>query len=194
MTSIAYKLTPQHLAEGFAAANERIFGKLTASRRWYWDALRGLLLAFVAGGLLFGIMLAGEHVMGRPLDVPAMLIGLAYGTGFILLQSLWASYMRRRYSPYSPNGPTLAPHTASFKDDVLIITGPSFEYRYDWSNFEDVTLGPNVLLLWMEPGVVLVMPRAAIGDAAAEVALVENLKGKIARAKSLPQTDISGPS
>lgn len=187
MTSIAYKLTPQHLAEGIAAANERIFGKFIASRLWYWDALRGVLLAFVALLLLLVIMLAAEHFVGRPLDMPAMLIGLAYGTSFIVLQGVWASYMRRGYSPYSPDGPTFAPLTARFEDEQLVITGPSFLYQYEWSSFEEVTLGASVLLLWTEPGVVIVMPRAAIGDAAAEAALVESIRGKIARAAARPQ-------
>lgn len=187
MTSIAYKLTPQHLAEGIAAANERIFGRLIVSRRWYWDALRGLLLAFVALLSLFVIMLTAEYFMGRPIDMPAMLIGLAYGTSFILLQGLWASFMRRRYSPYSPDGPTFAPLTAQFDDEQLVITGPSFMYQYEWSSFEEVTLGASVLLLWTEPGVVIIMPRAALGDAAAEAALVESIKGKIARAAARPQ-------
>lgn len=181
-TTISYKLTPQHLAEGIAAANERIYGKLIASRRWYWDASRGLLLAFVALILLFAIIMAAEHFIGRSLDLPAVLIGLAYGTSFILLQSFWAAYVRRRYSPYSLKGPTLAQHTASFDDDKLVIAGSNFLYQYEWSNFEEVTLGASVLLLWTEPGVVIVMPRAAIGDAAVEAKLVEDIRSNIARA------------
>lgn len=184
MTSIAYKLTPQHLAEGIAAANERIFGRLAGSRRWYWDALRGLLIAIVALFVLFGVMLTAEHFLDRPLDVAAILIGLAYGTSFILLQSLWASLLRRRHSPYSPDGPTFAPLTARFEDEQLVITGPNFMYQYEWSSIDEVSLGASVLLLWTEPGVVIVMPRAAVGDAEAEAALVESIKEKIARAKS----------
>lgn len=176
--SLSYTIEPRHLADYHIAARERVLGR-AGSPRWQWDVLRGIVTGLMAVAVFLATSWGMSTYLGQALHNPSLAVGLSYGIAFILLEQIVSAVIQRRRSPFKAHGPTFAPHTALFSDDLFQIKGPSFEHRYQWPVFEGVTQHKLVTVVWLEPGAGVVIPRSAFADAEVESAFIEKISKHI---------------
>lgn len=181
MTEFAYMLEPRHLGAYQFAVRDRLNGMRPAGLA---EAEWVRFLAFAGLGL--GGFFLADSVMrgtsGRSLSMPDFLLGLGLGCVAIMC-GLWIVYFDRRRRMVRPDGPTLGEHRLRTEPSALVLAGPQYESRYSWSIFEEVSQHKDILALWLEPGLGVVVPRAAFGAGNSESAFLDEIRARISEAK-----------
>ena len=156
MYQFTYRIGLQHWSE---------YAALAQARSWRADRNRRLasraLDAVLAGGLA-GLGLYGAHYFFKIDETLAIaMLGafvIFYGLGVVVSQR-----HVRTLEPANPkrDGVLLGQRSASITDDAVEIESEAVRHRYTWRAFERVDRGPRMVVLWLEPGYGLIIPRTA---------------------------------
>jgi hypothetical protein len=174
---VNYQLAPKHLAAYQYAVRDRmraITGAGTVRERLSYAAL-----ALLIGLLLIGGDVALEHFTGAPTSPWALVFGLVLGAAMIIA-TYWIHYFGQRGRIVQPDGPTLKPHTMDAGDTRLIVQAEGIDVSYAWHNFEAVTEHAEIMVIWIEPALGLVVPRDAFVSPDVERAFLSRVRERIA--------------
>ena len=168
MIELTYRLDPQHLV---------IYRKLA----WYHAMRSGedagaawgryFLLSFIVAAVLAAADVSFPAITGRPFTYPEFLSGFAVGY-LVLFASMSWQYRRYTRAVTKVDGPTTSEHRIRVTEEGLGSKTAFAEGIYRWPAFTEVTVSAGVIVLWMEPGAGLLVPRSAFADPAAETAFL----------------------
>lgn len=175
---LRYQLTPENVSAYQYAVRSRVAATLTRTGGWWKHVVLGLAFGLALVAAVVAIAIAIQHVTHRRFAEPEMAAGFFLGVAF-MFTSIWLNYFRQRGVLMKPNGPGLSPHTLTVVPQGLRIAGSSFEHAFQWPIFEELTELKTILVLWIEPGQGLVIPRTAFADDAAVKAFVQEITGHI---------------
>jgi hypothetical protein len=185
MTQIIYRLEPRHLRDYHFAIRDRLSrSSARGAPRSEWQ--RGLLFGLACAALYFGLVWLWPRMTGVEVGIAELVTGLVLGMA-MAVGAMWWQYEEQRRLIVKPGGPSLAEHALAIDGAGVAITGQNFESRYKWSIFEDASRYSDILVLWIEPGAGIIVPRAALGGIAAEDAFLAEVKARAAEAK-LPRS------
>ncbi|CAN1724702.1 putative YcxB family protein [Hyphomicrobium sp. 1Nfss2.1] len=172
MTEIKFRLEPAHLSA---------YGRLSSARLEatgaHADGNWGVWLVgtFGAATLIAAASLVFPAVTGNPFAMAEFTAGLVAGVA-IFFAIAWWRYLRLSRRATRADGPTRAEHRLSLGEDGLRSSTCFAETLYRWSVFEDVTATEDVVVLWIEPGAGVLVPRNAFACPAAEAAFLEAVR------------------
>ena len=177
MTEIAYRLEPRHLLDyQFAIRNRLSRNPKRGAPKAEW--LRALLFGLACGVIYFALLWLWPRMAGVDLGVAELVVGFILGAA-AAVGSMWWHYAEQRRLMVKPDGPSLGEHVLSTSATGVSVIGQNFENRYAWPIFEDATRYSGILVLWIEPGMGLIIPRVAFDGEAAEAAFLEDIRGNI---------------
>lgn len=162
MTELTYRLEPKHLATYRRLAWDQALYTRDGADNWAWW-LYGL--PFTAALALAACDQAFPLVTGRPFAYAEFFGGfvLGYLTFYALAQLRYRRYVHLTTEP--PDGLQLASKLANA--------------LYRWPCFIGLQVHDDIIVLWMEVGAGLVVPRSAFADPAAEQAFVDAVMSRI---------------
>lgn len=182
MTELSYTLDASHIAAYQRLASERASNSGHDKTRAF-DSAGELLAAGVAVAVpLAALDLLLPFATGRPFAYLEFLLGLLLGVGLVT-GGLWLRYRKVRRQAVRPGGPTLSEHRLKLAGDGLRTSSPFFENTCRWHAIEEATVHKTVVVLWLEPGMGVVVPRSAFADATAEADFVDRVRALVVEAK-----------
>jgi hypothetical protein len=110
-----------------------------------------------------------------------LFLGLGLGMIFFVAVN-WLNYYIRRRVLVKPDGPTLSQHSMTIEQGGLHVITPFDDALHRWPLFESVSRYKGIIVLWIEPGMGIVVPRTAFADEAAAAAFVGAASRHIASA------------
>lgn len=182
---ISYQLSPDDLASYQYAVRNRL-ARGISERGDFAYGMWAMLLAALTLAVIAAATWYIPHFTARPFAVPEMIAGFILGMA-VLMATTWLSYFRQRHLAVTADGPTLSPHAASLEPDGLRVSGQNFEHTYLWSIFSEVSELKTIIVLWIEPGQGLVIPRSAFADPETASAVINEIKGLIANPPPTPE-------
>ncbi len=181
MTQLVYRLEPRHLTDYQFAIRDRL-SRSPARRAPKAEWVRGLLFGLACAVIYFGLVWLWPRVAGAELGIAELVLGLLLGMA-VAVGAMWWHYAEQRRLMVKPGGPSLGEHALAIDGAGIVITGQNFECRYKWPIFEDASRYSDILILWIEPGAGIIVPRGALGGVAAEDAFLADAKARSAEAK-----------
>jgi hypothetical protein len=183
MIEVSYRLQPDHLKTYRILASKRVAANSrNAGEGWgLW-----LLYAFAAAVLLAAASLLLSILTGLPVVMPELLLGFVCGVAmsYILIWWHYAAHSRRAVgSAVRSHGPTLIERRCSVGVDGLRSGSTLGEAIYRWAAFDGLTVQDGVIVLWMEPGAGVLLPRSAFAGPEAETAFLGAVEAHLAAAK-----------
>ena len=182
MTELTYTLDASHIAAYQKFASERASnkGQSTASS---FDSAGQLIAACVAVAIpLAAFDLLLPFATGRSFATVEFFLGLIIGV-ILVTGGLWLRYRKMRRQFVRPGGPTLSEHCLKLGGDGLRTSSAFFENICRWRAIEEATVHETVVILWLEPGMGVVVPRSAFASAAAEADFLDRVRALAAEAK-----------
>jgi hypothetical protein len=177
----------------FADLNAATMKRLTGARTFDWLVLFAFMLVFaVATIALFKLAdvnvvrrQRGQLIGGAEIAVIALLIG-ALLTDF--LYRIFARAQNRRYhtSALREDGSFLGARTYTIGDDGMHVDGKYGTSLSRWQGFTDLSDEPLTVLLWADPCAAMMVPKDALGDAAAIDAFKVAVMAKIFERSKAP--------
>lgn len=180
MIEIKFRLEPAHLSA---------YRRLTSARIEATGAQAdGNWGAWLVGTLGAAVLIAVAYLVfpaftGRPFAMAEFTVGLVAGVA-IFTAIAWWRYMRLSRRATRADGPTRAEHRLSVGDDGLRSSTRFVEVFYQWSAFEGVTAMDEVVVLWIEPGGGVLVPRSAFASPGAEALFLEAVRRNMAQARA----------
>lgn len=162
MTEIEYQLEPKDLAAYQFATRDRLRGARSNSLLDN-EIVRAVLIMVLAGGAMVGVEALGRFYLGRPLELFDYVAGVLFGAA-LMLALVWLHYFDQRRRLARPDGPVLGKSTLRLMREGVLITQKHVEVRYGWPVFLGITEARDLLLMWIEPGVAIAIPRSAFGS------------------------------
>jgi hypothetical protein len=178
MIEVTYRLEPEHLHLYRKLATDRTAGRGGGAEDT-WGLY--LLCTLAVAAFLASADLVYPGLTGQPFAFAEFFTGLLAGIA-VFLALMWPRYSRLSRAAVRPDGPTLAQHRLSVTPDGLRATSRFVDGQYKWFAFEDVTIADGVIVLWIEPGAGVLVPRSAFASPAAETAFLEAVRGFMAAA------------
>jgi hypothetical protein len=182
-------LEQQHFAEFGRVVGQRL--KMTWRSNWL-----GFVVSWLGGmGATFAVIRFAEaQLMPR---ARAQMFGsaevavLAVLTGAAMMLVVWALVARAQRRFYLANalregGSYLGPRRYVMAVDGLRIEGPHGTSTNFWHAIGEVTEAPLSVLVWTDPGAAIMVPKNAVGDAAAVAAFITDVRARIAAANGRP--------
>lgn len=182
-------LERQHFAE---------FGRVVGQRLKM--SRRSNLLASIVSWLLIMaatfavIRFAEAHLVPRTRlqsfgTAEVAVISVLAGAGMMLL--VWVLVARAQQRHYlahalQEGGSYLGPRRYVLTTNGLRIEGPHGASTNFWHAIIDVTEAPLSVLVWTDPGAAIMVPKNAIGDAAAVATFTDDVRGRMAPAIDKP--------
>lgn len=182
MTELTYTLEASHIAAYQRLASERASNSRGAEPRGF-DAAGIWLAAAIAVAVV--VVMAGlllPLLTGRSFSYLEFFLGLFIGFG-VIAAALWVQYTTVRRQAVRPDGPTLSEHRLRLAGDGLRTSSQFFENTCRWHAIEDATVHETVVVLWLEPGMGVVVPRSAFADQGQESDFVARVRALVAEAK-----------
>ena len=183
MYEFNYQLTPDHLTVYRRLLMKRLTS-VAASKSWWQSPLGGMLVIFATTAVVsFLAAFYMPRVTGQPFDPLAMIAGAWIGIAFVAIAG--QHRMRGfRGAMYRADGPTLSPHRAVFDAAGMSFESANAEAHYKWPLFMDLSEAGPIVVLWIEPGNGIPIPRSALGDEAKAKAFCDFARAQIAAAKA----------
>jgi hypothetical protein len=177
-SDVGYRLSAQDIADYHFAVRDRLSRKvrdLGVAFHMAWASVLGAAaaVAFVASAELL------PRLTQRHFANEEFLLGLGFGMVFFVAAS-WLNYFIRRRVLLKPDGPTYAPHSVKIEANGLHLITPFNDTLHRWELFDGVTRYKGVIVLWIEPGMGIVVPRRSFADDAAATAFVDDVSRHIA--------------
>ncbi len=182
MTELTYTLDASHIAAYQKLASERASNSGLAEPRGIDATGIWFAAAFAVAVLLVAASLVLPLLTGRPFSYLEFFLGLLIGFGLVA-GALWVQYTKVRRQAVRPDGPTLSEHRLRLGGDGLRTSSPYFENTCRWHAIEDATVYETVVVLWLEPGMGVVVPRSAFADQGQESEFVARVRALVAEAK-----------
>ena len=179
---LRYQLTREDIAAYQFAVRSRVAATLTRTGGAWKHVLFGSAFGVALLGFAVAAAVAIPHLTHRRFGAVEMAAGFLLGVAF-LLASIWLNYYRMRGVLLKPNGPGLSLHTLILEPQRLRIAGSHFDHVFHWPVFEELTELKTILVLWIEPGQGLVIPRSAFADEAGVTAFADEVRGHITNAR-----------
>lgn len=183
MIEIKFRLEPAHLSAYRRLSSARIEA-IGTQADGNWGAW--MVGTFSAAALIAAASLTFPAVTGHPFAVAEFTVGLVSGAA-IFTAIAWWRYMRLSRRATRADGPTRAEHRLNLGDDGLRSSTCFAEVLYRWSAFEGVTSTDEVIVLWIEPGGGVLVPRSAFAAPGAESAFLEAVRRYMGQAKASGQ-------
>ncbi len=177
MIELSYRLEPRHLMDYQFAIRDRLLrspGRVTPKAEW----LRALLFGLACGVIYFGLVWLWPRIAGVDLSVAELVLGFLLGAA-AAVGAMWWHYAEQRRLMVKPDGPSLGEHVLAISATGISVVGQHFENRYAWPIFEDASRYSGIVILWIEPGMGLIIPRTTFGGEAAEDAFLEAFRGNM---------------
>ncbi|MDX2307457.1 MAG: YcxB family protein [Hyphomicrobium sp.] len=189
MTEIEYQLAPADLAAYQFASRDRI-RTLAATSHWDSQALRAGLSVVFCAIMILVVDLAAPSLLGRLLVSTDYVIGIAFGAA-LMLALVWLHYFDQRRRLASPDGPILRKATLRLMREGVLITQRDIEIRYGWPVFRSVSEARDLVLLWIEPGAAIAIPKRAFASDKARADFIREAEARMAEA-GLPRVGSFG--
>lgn len=180
---LRYQLTREDIAAYHIAVRRRVAATLTRTGGAWKHVLYGSAFGVALLGFAIAAAVAIPHLTLRRFGAVEMGAGYILGVAF-MFASIWLNYYRQRGVLLKPNGPGLSPHTLILEPQRLRIAGPHFDHVFQWPVFEELTVLKTILVLWIEPGQGLIIPRSAFASEAEAKAFAATLRANIANASA----------
>lgn len=181
MTEVTFKLEPRQIASYQYAVRNHL--KTVPGTGWLAKEWVHFLLA---AGVSLSLYIAIEWLLplwtGVAASWPDVIIGAFAGIVFLLI-GLWLAYLKQRQALVREHGPTLSLHTIAVTAEGLGVSAPLMHHHYAWGLFDEVTEHKDLILLWIEPGMALIVPHGAFADAAKKDGFIADVRARIAAAK-----------
>ena len=175
---IDYQMTLQDLASYQYAVRNRVAALVKRQDGVFKPLLPALGFILVLFAVAMALAVVIRKVAHRPLAEPELAAGFFVGVAF-MLALLWLNYLRQRRSMVKPGGAVLGAHRAVAEPTGLRVSGKNFEHTFLWPIFESVSLLKSIVVLWMEPGHGVFIPRSAFQDTSAEREFIDYLQTRI---------------
>jgi YcxB-like protein len=169
-----------HVREMNAVVQGRMCQQRSAVRRYGQLAIvvAVLLVLVTFGNWLNGR--AGIKPGGFPMPEMAL---MAFVVGWITFLWFAVSDGRWMVSHYMRDGGwVIGERSFAIGPDGIAVEGTHSRVFYKWAIFEQVTETPNAVLAWTDPGIALILPKAAIGDATAVERVISRIEAAMATA------------
>ena len=164
MYHLEYRVGLQHWSEYADHVQAR------SRRAGFARRLSASIIDALVAGALAGLGLYGAHYYFEISDTLAYAILVAFVVFYSLGIIVCLRYVRTREAGNpSRDGFMLGQRTATFSDDGVDVSSDRTKTRYEWRAFERVERFPRMVVLWLEPGAGLIVPRSAFqsdGEAA----------------------------
>jgi len=171
---VTYSLQPRDIANYQRAAWRR----LQKRRTWKDELLSFLIVIAIAGSVWTATAWGLPRLTAEPVAVPELVLGVVLGALAML-----AVLRERARSMLRRDGPTLSERRLALSDAGVEIRSATFESLYRWSVIEEVGEYGSLVVLWVEPGTGVVVPRGAFADPAAERTFLDAVRGHMGAAK-----------
>ncbi|MCP4934033.1 MAG: YcxB family protein [bacterium] len=151
---LRYKLSPEYYDFYSKLATMR------SNRSGRWGPLFSIILyAILIAGILFALHLFGG-LTPREVKIAAACLGLP------LIYSMFASeYFGKVNSRVGSHDAAIGQFTlAAYEGGGIQITGKHMQSSYDWSAFIDLTQSPDIMVIWIDTGVGVILPNSAFTD------------------------------
>jgi hypothetical protein len=182
MTELSYTLNVSHIAAYQRLASERASNSGHGAARGFDNAGELLAAGVVVAVPLAAVALLLPLATGRSFAYVEFLFGLLLGIGLVT-GGLWFRYRKVHRQAVRPGGPTLSEHHLKLGGDGLRTSSPFFENICRWHAIEEATVHETVVVLWLEPGMGVVVPRSAFANTAAEADFVDRVRALVVEAK-----------
>lgn len=151
--NLAYQLTRADLSEYQAATMKRVKARARQQGALNWPAKVLIWLGLaIAAAMVFHVFKATDREVGT------LLAGYLIGAVTVVL-ALQSKRLTR--AMLQDDGPTLSAHKARIDEAALRFDGTFAKARYDWSGIIDATELPAAIVLWLEPGQGVILPKRA---------------------------------
>jgi hypothetical protein len=188
MTELTYTLEAEHLAAYQKLAALRAASGGRDATRVYESYGRSLVAGLAVAVPMAALYMFLPVVTDRPFAGVEFVFGLIIGVVILVVaMRLQSSRAQRRFVRL--DGPTLSEHQLSLAGDGLRTSSRMFDFLCRWHAFEDVTVGDGIVVMWIEPGMGVVVPRNAFADQKAETAFVDLVRAHVLEAK-LPRAGV----
>lgn len=189
MTEIEYQLEPKDLAAYQFATRDRLRGARSKSLLDN-EIVRAVIIMVLGGGAMIGVEALARWYLGRPLELFDYAVGVLFGAA-LMLALIWLHYFDQRRRLARPDGPVLGKSTLRLMREGVLITQKHVEVRYGWPVFLGITEARDLLLMWIEPGVAIAIPRRAFGSDKVLADFVSEADARMAEA-GLPRSGSFG--
>lgn len=139
----------------------------------------GLVLFFVFVSADTFCAIPGEPCWLQPFSV---FVGAIVSFALVFALVSWMN-LRNTKAMVEEGSAFLSPTRLTLLSDRLETFGTTIRCTYDWDAFEDVTKGDKTIVLWIDRGVGVFIPRDAFPDAAAEDAFIDTCRTRIESAR-----------
>ncbi len=164
MYHLQYRIGLQHWSEYAEQAQAR------SRRSGFARRLGSSIVDALLAGVVAGLGLYGAHYYFEISDTLAYAMLAAFVVFYTLGIIVCFRYLRAREAGNpGRDGFLLGQRTATFTDENVEVSSDRGMTRYEWRAFERVERFPRFIVLWLEPGAGLLLPRSAFqseGEAA----------------------------
>jgi hypothetical protein len=178
MIELTYRFDPKHLHLYQKLTNDRSAGR-GRSGEDTWGLF--LVSTLVVAAFLAGAEILFPGLTGEPFAMAEFVAGFVTGIA-VILAVMWRRYYRVSRAALRTDGPTLSEHRLTVAADGLRTFSQLTEGYYRWPAFEEVTVEDGVIVLWIEPGAGVLVPRSAFDSSTTEAAFLQAVRGHIAAA------------
>lgn len=142
-----------------------------------------MLYTFLAAALFAGISVLFSSRAGRPFGLLEFTLGLVGGVAATLVM-MWRRYARYYSRAVRPGGLTMAEHRLSVSEEGVRLRSSLHEALYRWPAIEQMTSDDRIIVLWLEPGAGVAVPRKAFAESAAETAFLDAVRARLAKSNT----------
>ncbi len=181
---LRYRLVPEHFQAYSKLAAKRSASPLAAGRsssKWRWSGLLGGL----ALGIVIGAVLSVLKVKGVLAPEQVKMLGIGALFGSLAVIALYAVAYRRI------SGHMVGAHDAVVGEFSLVayegggiqVSGKHLQTSYDWTAFLDLTQSQEIMVLWVDRGVGIILPFKAFSSVQEKQDFADFAKGRIAASR-----------
>lgn len=149
--------------------------------------LRRLATGIIVGFAFLFLLFAGPILLSKLLASKVHELSFINGfmTAFFALGCVVVVATRRQVARFvRADGHVLGQRHVRLTHDAVEAWGRHDQARYSWNAFQDVTVAKDLVILWLEPGGALFIPRTAFAAPADEAAFVAIAQERIATSKT----------